>query len=56
MEVDGPSHFVGRSHRPTGARLLKHRQLRFFEWRLESVKYWEWEHSKELPWLPRRSR
>ena len=56
VEVDGPSHFVGRSHQPTGATLLKHRQLRFFEWRLESVKYWEWEHSKELPWLPWRSR
>ena len=56
VEVDGPFHFVGRSHQPTGATLLKHRQLRYFKWRLESVKYWEWEHSKELPWLPRRSR
>jgi hypothetical protein len=56
VEVDGPSHFVGRSHQPTGATLLKHRQLRFFAWRLEIVKYWKWDHSKKLPWLPRRSR
>ena len=51
VEVDGPSHFVGRSHQPTGATLLKHRQLRHFGWRLESVLYWEWDHSMELPWL-----
>ena len=56
VEVDGPSHFVGSSYQPNGSTLLKHCQLRFFEWRLESVKYWEWEHSKELPWLPWRSR
>jgi len=42
VEVDGPSHFVGRSQQPTGATLLKHRQLRYFGWRLESVPYWEW--------------
>ena len=52
VEVDGPSHFVGRSHQPNGSTLLKHRQLRYFGWRLESVLYWEWDHSKELPWLP----
>merc|ERR1712070_671965 len=54
VEVDGPSHFVGRSHQPNGSTLLKHRQLRYFEWRLESVPYWEWGHSQELHWLPRR--
>ena len=43
VEVDGPSHFVGRSHQPTGSTLLKHRQLRYFGWRLESVPYWEWD-------------
>ena len=42
VEVDGPSHFLGRSHQPTGSTLLKHRQLRYFGWRLESVPYWEW--------------
>ena len=45
VEVDGPSHFIGRSHQPTGATLLKHRQLRYFGWRLESVPYWEWDRS-----------
>ena len=53
VEVDGPWHFVGRSHQPNGATLLKHRQLRHFGWRLESVPYWEWNRSKELHWLPR---
>ena len=52
VEVDGPSHFIGRSQQPTGATLLKHRQLRHFGWRLESVPYWEWDRSKELHWLP----
>ena len=52
VEVDGPYHFVGRSQQPTGNTLLKHRQLRHFGWRLESVPYWEWDHSKELHWLP----
>jgi len=40
VEVDGPSHFVGRV--PTGATLFKRRQLRHFGWRLVSVPYWEW--------------
>ena len=30
VEVDGASHFVGRSHEPNGATMLKHRQLRYF--------------------------
>ncbi len=42
VEVDGPFHFVGRSQQPTGATQLKHRQLRHFGWRLESVHYLEW--------------
>jgi len=42
VEVDGPSHFIGRSHQPTGSTVLKHRQLRYFGWHLESVPYWEW--------------
>ena len=56
VEVDGPTHFLGNSQQPTGATLLKHRQLRYFGWRLESVPYWEWDRSKDLPWLPRKSR
>ena len=52
VEVDGPSHFLGRSRVPTGATLLKHRQLRYVGWWLESVRYWEWESSKALPWFP----
>ena len=57
VEVDGPWHFVGRSQQPTGATLLKHRQLRYFGWRLESVPYWEWNLSKELHchWLQKRN-
>ena len=56
VEVDGPSHFVGRSQQPNGGTLLKHRQLRYSGWHLEDVKYWEWDMSKELPWLPLRAR
>jgi len=41
VEVDGPSHFVGRE--PTGATLLKRRQLEHFGWWLVSVPYWEWD-------------
>jgi len=55
-EVDGPSHFLGNTQQPTGATLLKRRQLRYFGWRLETVPYWEWGYSKDLPWLPRSSR
>jgi len=40
IEVDGPSRFVG--HKPTGATLLKRRQLKHFGRRLVSVAYWEW--------------
>ena len=42
VEVDGPSHFVGASHTPTGATLLKRRQLRAAGWTLLSVPYFEW--------------
>ena len=40
VEVDGPSHFVGRE--PSGATALKRRQLRAAGWALLSVPYWEW--------------
>jgi len=41
IEVDGPSHFVGRE--PTGATLLKRRQLKHVGWPIVSVPHWEWE-------------
>jgi hypothetical protein len=40
IEVDGPSHFCGRT--PTGATALKRRQLRAAGWGLLPVPYWEW--------------
>ena len=55
VEVDGPSHFLGRSQQPNGATLLKRRQLRHFEWRLVSVPYWAWDRNEIeelLDWLP----
>ena len=42
IEVDGPSHFVGRTHAPTGATALKRRQLRAAGWALVPVPYWQW--------------
>ena len=42
IEVDGPSHFVGRTHTPTGATALKWRQLRAAGWALVAVPYWQW--------------
>ena len=41
VEVDGPSHFWGRT--PTGATALKRRQLREAGWALLPVPYWEWD-------------
>ena len=42
VEVDGPSHFVGRTKAPTGSTTLKRRQLRAAGWPLLAVPYWEW--------------
>eukprot|EP00316_Scyphosphaera_apsteinii_P020110 CAMPEP_0119304620 /NCGR_PEP_ID=MMETSP1333-20130426/5796_1 /TAXON_ID=418940 /ORGANISM="Scyphosphaera apsteinii, Strain RCC1455" /LENGTH=638 /DNA_ID=CAMNT_0007307539 /DNA_START=201 /DNA_END=2117 /DNA_ORIENTATION=- len=42
VEVDGPRHFIGRSHRPNGATLFKRRQLRACGHVLVTVPYWEW--------------
>jgi hypothetical protein len=43
IEVDGPSHFVGRSRMPTGSTSLKRRHLVALEdLRLLSVPYWKW--------------
>ena len=47
--VDGPEHFVGSSHTLTGARALKHRQLRALGWGLVSVPYFEWQPLRALP-------
>jgi hypothetical protein len=47
IEVDGPSHFVGR--KPTGATMLKRRQLRHLGWHLVSVPYWEWDELAKAP-------
>ena len=41
VEVDGPSHFFGRT--PNGATALKRRQLRAAGWALLPVPYWEWD-------------
>jgi hypothetical protein len=42
IEVDGPSHFVGK--KPTGSTLLKHRQVNTLdEIHVISVPYWEWD-------------
>ena len=41
VEVDGPSHFIGRT--PTGATVLKRRQLRAAGWALLPVPYWDWD-------------
>jgi len=41
VEVDGPTHFLGRE--PTGTTLLKRRQLQHLGWKLVSVPYWEWD-------------
>ena len=51
VEVDGPAHFFGQV--PTGATVLKRRQLRAAGWALLPVPYWEWNalgrstHAKE---------
>ena len=41
VEVDGPSHFIGRI--PNGPTVLKHRQVSFIDGiSIVSVPYWEW--------------
>lgn len=47
IEVDGPSHFIGDSEQLAGATMLKHRQLRYYGWRLLTVPYWEWTGLKD---------
>jgi len=44
IEVDGPSHFIGRSKPPTGSTILKRRQVPLIDnIELASVPYWEWD-------------
>jgi RAP domain/FAST kinase-like protein, subdomain 1 len=57
VEVDGPSHFVGRSQSPNGATLLKRRQLRALEgWKLVTIPYWEWDAIDTGPEQERREK
>ena len=43
VEVDGPTHFVGRSKSPIGGTILKRRQVPLIdEIELVCVPYWEW--------------
>jgi hypothetical protein len=43
VEVDGPSHFIGKGEYPTGSTILKRRQVTSIdEIELVSVPYWEW--------------
>jgi hypothetical protein len=53
IEVDGPSHFCGRT--PTGATALKRRQLRAAGWALLPVPYWEWDALSAAARRPKRS-
>ena len=48
IEVDGPSHFIGRSRTRTGSTILKHRQVAVLD-RIQvvSIPYWEWDKLKK---------
>jgi len=48
VEVDGPSHFIGRSRERTGSTILKHRQVAALDGMpVVSVPYWEWNKLKK---------
>jgi len=48
VEVDGPSHFVGKSRERTGSTILKHRQVAALDGMLVvSIPYWEWNKLKK---------
>jgi hypothetical protein len=49
IEVDGPRHFVGRM--PSGATLLKRRQLRHLGWRVVYIPYWKWDELAKTPMM-----
>ena len=43
VEVDGPSHFIGKGRSPTGSTILKRRQVPAIDGiELVSVPYWDW--------------
>ena len=45
VEVDGPSHFIGRSRELAGSTILKHRQVASVDgMKVNSVPYWEWDN------------
>jgi len=45
VEVDGPSHFIGRSRELTGSTILKHRQVAALDgMTVVSIPYWEWDN------------
>ena len=45
VEVDGPSHFIGRSKSLTGSTIMKRRQVPSIDGiELVSVPYWEWDN------------
>jgi len=45
VEVDGPSHFIGRSSERTGSTILKHRQVAALDgMTVVSIPYWEWDN------------
>ena len=48
VEVDGPSHFIGRSRERTGSTILKQRQVAGLdEIQVVSVPYWDWNKLKK---------
>ena len=47
IEVDGPTHFLHRSTRPSGSTILKRRQLQRAGWRLVAVPYFEWRETSK---------
>jgi len=48
VEVDGPSHFIGRSRELTGSTILKHRQVAALDGMpVVAIPYWEWDKLKK---------
>jgi len=48
VEVDGPSHFIGRSRELTGSTILKHRQVVGLDGMpVVAIPYWEWDKLKD---------
>ncbi len=45
IEVDGPSHFIGKSRSPLGGTILKRRQVQAIDGiELVSLPYWDWDN------------